>query len=128
MGLFNRRFSDRNADVIKHFSNDPEPSFWGKWFGGLVVPVLLVYYGGRCCVLREAVLRGRGNVMTVYGAEAVALGLAWIFGALFLHFHYFWTTSPRLAYFSELGKIIAGAGFVVSFCYALWRIALNMFC
>ena len=128
MGLLNRRLSDIAADDIDRLTNDPEPSFWGKWFGGVVAPILLAFYGGRCYVLKEAILFGRrGRGMEVSGTEAEALGLAWIFAALFCHFHYFWTASPRLAYFSELGKIIAGVGFVGSFGYALWRIAINMF-
>jgi hypothetical protein len=56
------------------------------------------------------------------GATAVVFGLAWLSGALFLHFHYFWGNLARLSVFSSLGKVISLLCLVGSFGYTVWKI------
>ena len=107
MSLFNRDINGRKWGR-SGFEDFPEPTFWSKWFGGIIIPMLVFALGARDCIEKQAVLRGRyGNHTNLSGDEAVALGLAWISAACFLHVHYFWTASPRLAVLSELGKKVS---------------------
>jgi hypothetical protein len=106
------------------YSGTPEPTFWCKWFGGVAVPIFFAIYGTRCCILEQAILHGRGiSGLELLGKEAVALGLAWISLAFFLHFHHFWSALARLGILSELGKIVSALFFIASMGYVLCSVA-----
>lgn len=111
--MFNRRIS---------FDLDDEPmgDAWSKWGLGVVVPSLIATYGLSRVILRHAVLYGRrGASMPLTGWDAIVFGIAVLGAALFMHAHYFWSNSNRLAEYAELGKVIgllvglSGIGFVV---------------
>ena len=57
--------------------------------------------------------------MPLSGWDAIVFGIAVLGAALFMHAHYFWSNSNRLAEYAELGKVIgllvglSGIGFVV---------------
>ena len=58
--------------------------------------------------------------LVVTGFPAQALGIAWIAGAAYLHFHFFWPY--RNAVICGLGKLISfgvGIGFLTRFLWAL---------
>ena len=121
MGMFNRGINEGGWDG-DDLAGFPEPTFWSKWFGGIIIPVLAFVYGAHDCIEKQAVLiivqRYGGSSRTeLIGDEAVALGLAWISAACFLHVHYYWTASPRLAVLSHLGKIISVLGIIGSLSY-----------
>jgi hypothetical protein len=110
-------------DLADHFSGTPTPTFWSKWFGGVIVPLCMIAYALRCLVLQQAALVGYRNAkFELSGRQAVFLGLAWLSGAFFLHFHYFWSSLKRLWIFANLGKTISLACLIGTFGYVLWWI------
>ena len=119
MNLFNRNLDGDDWAGVSSFTDFPDPTFWSKWVYGVIPPVLLSAYGARCCIEKQAVWIGRlGNHhIDLFGDQAVAFGLAWISFACFLHVHYYWTASPRLAVLSHLGKIISVLGIIGSLSY-----------
>lgn len=123
MNLLKRNTYKTEMDFAEHFSGTPEPTFWSKWFGGVLVPVCIANYALRCCISQQAVLVGsRHSSLDLSGKPAVFLGLAWLSGAFFLHFHYFWSTLRRLGVFTDLGKIISLLCLIGTFGYVLWSI------
>ena len=106
----------------------PEPTFWSKWFGGIIVPALFMYSGIFDCIRKQAVLHGRdATSLELADTDAVALGITWISAACFLHFHYFWTACPRLIVLSEFGKIVSALCFIGSLGYVFWSILSGWF-
>lgn len=98
---------------------DPPSDAWSKWAIGLVVPCLILLYGVSRIVFKQAVLYGtRGRSMPLGGWDAVALGVAIVAVALFLHSRYFWSNTNRMLPFAGLGQAVAmlagilGIGFV----------------
>lgn len=111
--MFNRRISFDLGD-------EPMGDAWSKWGLGVVVPILIATYGLSRAILRHVVLFGRrGSSMPLSGWDAVVFGIAVLGVALFMHAHYFWSNSNRLAEYAELGKVIgllvglSGLAFVV---------------
>ena len=111
--MFNRRFTSG-------FDDEPMNDAWTKWGLGVVVPSLIAAYGLSRVILRHAVLYGRrGASMPLSGWDAIVFGIAILGAALFMHAHYFWSNSNRLAEYADLGKVIglliglSGLGFVV---------------
>lgn len=126
MSLFDRNLNQSSLDVADSLSGTPEPSMWTKWFGGIIVPAFTLGYGIRCCIIKKALFIGSSSRfrpgMQLDGSEAVAMGVAWMCLALFLHFHYFWPTLKRLYIFTDFGKIVAGFGLIASLGYVFWSI------
>ena len=129
MSLLNRNVSQSALDDMDRLSGTPEPTIWTKYFGGLIVPAVMLGYGIRSCILQHSVLLGGGrfsgrrSVIELDGSEAVAMGITWICLGLFLHFHYFWPTLKRLHIFTDIGKIITACGFIASLGYLFWSLA-----
>jgi hypothetical protein len=92
------------------------PSF--KWGLGLFVPLLLAAYGLYVMATRRAEF-GLDISMTLAGANAVAFGIAWLSGGLFLHCHFFWGNVYNQAWFAVLGKILAACGFIAGLGFVL---------
>ena len=128
MSLLNRNVSQSVLDDIDRLSGTPEPTIWTKYFGGLIVPAVMLSYGIRSCILQHSVLLsgrrfgGRRSVLELDGSEAIAFGITWICLALFIHFHYFWPPLKRLYVFTDLGKIVSAFGVVASLGYLFWSI------
>ena len=122
MSMFTRDLNEGDGYGADDLAGFPEPTFWSKWFGGATIPVWILAYGIHCCIQKQAVLIGRGSRMELSGNEAIALGLAWISAACFLHVHYFWTASPCLAVLSELGKTVSALCLISSLGYLFWSI------
>ncbi len=102
------------------WDDEPIDDAWNKWGQGVVIPSLLALFGASKLIWPHAVLWGRrGMSLTLSGWDAVAFGLCWIGVALFMHAHYHWSLSNRLAEYADLGRaigIIVGLlafGFVV---------------
>ena len=126
MSVSNRSASKRGTYIGDKFSGTPETTFWSKWFGGVITPLFCFSYGLYCCISQQAVFIGsRGITLDVSGKIAILLGLAWISGALFLHFHYFWPTFRRLWILTDFGKIISLIALIVTFGYAVWSIIMG---
>jgi hypothetical protein len=91
-------------DLIEAKPRGGEPT---RWLGGVGLAALPAYYGLQCIVT------GKGEFGTtffrndVHGVAAVVMGFGWLAIGAFLHFHFFFGLSPRLAPYSETGKRIA---------------------
>ena len=59
--------------------------------------------------------------MTLHGLNAVAIGIAFVSAAVFLHCHYFWGNIYNQAWFAVLGKIIGACGFIAGIGVVLVR-------
>jgi hypothetical protein len=102
----------------------PTMGFWPKWFGGIALPLLLVGYGVACFVTRKAVLPGNHMSMDLYGAKAVAFGIASMSAGLFLHSHYFWGNIYHLSFWATLGKIVSACSFIAGLGYLIVRVGV----
>jgi len=112
------------------WDEDPPQGVMAKWFGGAVVPLVFAVYGLSVIVSREASMprfrmyRPRGSL--IYGVDAVVYGIAVLGAAIFLHCHYFWGNTTKLAEYSILGKMIGGAVFSCGIGVLLIRL-MNLF-
>lgn len=59
--------------------------------------------------------------------QAVVLGWLLFSIAAFIHFHYFWGNSTKLAYFMELGKVASGLVAVCCLFYLVWFMGIETF-
>ena len=124
--MFTRDLRQGDGKLADALANDPEPSFWTTWVGGLVVPIPLAVYAITCMATRTALLPGHhGDGLDLAGTPALALGGAWLCAALFLHFHYFWTAKEPLFLFADAGKILSSIGFIACFGTTCWLIAMR---
>jgi len=125
MSLWKRNVHQGTIDEINHLSGTPSPSFLSKWFGGVIVPVCLLIYALRCCILQKAVFwGGRSGSLELFGIPAVFLGLAWLSAAFFMHFHYFWSSHKKLCIFADFAKTIALLCLIGTFGYVVWSIIM----
>jgi hypothetical protein len=123
--MLSRDVNKSDLNVADHFSDTPEHTFWSKWFGGIVVPLIVGLYGLTCCLLHEAVFAGKNASIDLSGKTAVVFGFALISGAWFLHFHYFWPVLKRLCVFADFGKTLSLLGFIGTFGYVMWTIVVG---
>ena len=129
MSIFNRHVDGYDSLGRDSLTDFPDPTCWSKWVYGVITPVLLLAWGAHACIEKQAVwiwiigerFSGR-NRIELFDDQAVAFGLAWISFACFLHVHYYWTASPRLAVLSELGKTVSALGLIGSLGYLFWSI------
>jgi len=106
--------SPYDADWEDIPSSGPFP----KWFGGVIVPLVLMALGTICVISGHAVVGG-DIPLELHGPNAVALGIAAISIALFFHCHYFWGNIYHLSFLATLGKIISMLAFIGSLGYLL---------
>jgi hypothetical protein len=126
MSLLRRNAFKTEMDIADHFSGAPHPTFWSKWFGGVVVSLWIAIYALRCCISQQAVFVGSHHSrLDLSGRPAIFFGLAWLSGAFFLHFHYFWPTLRRLGILADLGKTISLLCLIGAFGYVLWSIIMG---
>jgi len=123
MSLLNRNVYQTEVDLADRLSDMPPQSFWCKWFGGVAVPLAIAVYAISCCARQHAVMVGswRGT-LELNGSTAIAFGLAWLSGAAFLHFHYFWGNLRQLGIFSNPGKVLSLLCLLGSLGYTVWKI------
>ncbi|MBU8902754.1 MAG: hypothetical protein KOO69_08440 [Victivallales bacterium] len=125
MNFLKRNVHQHTVNEINHLSGTPSPSFWSKWFGGVIVPVCILIYGLRCCISQKAVFFGRhGSHLELSGILAIFMGFAWLSGAFFLHFHYFWSSIKRLCVFADFGKSLSLICLLGTFGYVIWSILI----
>ena len=104
------------------WDDEPLDDAWNKWVLGVVVPSLLALFGASKLIWPHAVLWGRRRMsLTLTGWDAVVFGLCWIGVALFLHAHYHWSLSNRLAEYADLGRAIGIMVGVLAFGFVLVR-------
>jgi hypothetical protein len=125
MNFLKRNVYQHTSDTTDNFSDTPNPSFLSKWFGGVIVPVFILIYGLRCCILQKAVFEGgRSGSLELSGMPAVFMGLSWLSAAFFIHFHYFWSAVKRLCVYADFAKTIALLCLIGTFGYVVWSIIM----
>jgi len=118
--LWTRNQGEHISRNIDRWSDPPSGTLWAKWFGGGIIPLLILWPAFNVILTQTGfLLRQAGMRMDLHGTDAVLLGSAMVFLALFCHTHYFWGNSRRLFPFYDLGKTISLLGFC--FC-AVWLI------
>jgi hypothetical protein len=96
-----------------------------QWALGAAVPLLVLAYGVYVVVTQQASYGyGRRAPIHLHGLNAVALGVAAISVAVFLHCHYFWGNVYDQAWFAVLGKILAACGFIAGLGTLIVRVGV----
>ena len=115
LGAIGYRSADSEATSVETWRDRIESppdtrSPWAIWGAGLLAAAFFVLGGMRACITQHVALRRWGGFyhyqpFHFHGAAAVGQGLMAIAIGLFLHFHFFWGTTPSLQRFSIPGKI-----------------------
>src|SRR5580765_1790260 len=106
------------------FEGQPGQGWFFQWILGATLPLGIFAYGISATITRRATFFGSQATMPVTGANAVALGVATISLAVFLHCHYFWGNIYGQAWLAVLGKIISGCGFIAGMGTLIVRVGL----
>jgi len=126
MNLSSRNALQTELDLGDHYSGVSKPTFWSKWFGGVILPGIVALYALRCCLLQDALFTGRhGATIVLSGKQAVLYGLAWLSGGFFLHFHYFWPSLKRLGALTDLCKVVSLLCFIGTLGFLAWLILMG---
>lgn len=121
--IWTRDLHEDGGRRIDGWSDLPPPTGWAKWFGGVAAPLALLGLSADAILSRVAVMHGDSSTtLDIRGADAVLYGATLAFGALFLHVHYFWGNSPRLAGLHGAGKTVSLTGFCAALFWLLFRI------
>lgn len=120
MSLWRRYNYDLEGRVVEHLAEAPATTFWSKWFGGVVAPVLMTAYATWVLADQRATTGGPSDSIRLVGRVAVAYGLVWLFAGMFAHFHYFWTGRWRLAAPAVWGEGASLVGFIGALGYVIW--------
>lgn len=113
-----------HADFVEEMAGCAPKTFWTQALGGILLPLFLGFRGTALVVVGRMALYGRGwlsGPLIVEGAAARMIGLVWLCGAAFAHFHFFWPYRNRTL--CSYGKAVAFvAGFVLLFagCIKMW--------
>ena len=92
------------------------------WGLGVALPLVVLGLGVYAVVARQAEF---GHVpLRLHGANAIALGVAGISAAVFLHCHYFWGNVYNQAWFAVLGKILAACAFIAALGTLMVRVGV----
>lgn len=94
-------------DDAEDLSGQPEPSPWTRWLAGCLVAGVLAAYAGYAWFRGWITLPGRGGTMVISGRDVGTVATAYLALAAFLHFHCFWSLSPRLRRFAKPLKAAA---------------------
>lgn len=115
---------DARAEFVEEMVGSAPKTRWTELLGGLLVPAGLGVRGLSIIVSgRTAFYGAHGSMMgaplIIRGAAAVMLGLVWVCGAAFAHFHFFWPYRNRAL--CSYGKAAAFGGGLLLLLGALAR-------
>ena len=84
--MWTRSQGDCTVSDIDRMSGLPPDTFWAKWCGGAIFPLLILWPALRAAIIaRTAVFRGRGYArLNLDGTDAVLFGVVLGCVALFL--------------------------------------------
>lgn len=101
-------------DIASDLEGPPKGGQRSAWLYGVLVAAPLVVYGSVCALTQHAwfvnvQLKGvpgpPGFLREWHGQPAIALGTVLIGVGAVAHFHWFWSNSPRLGRYYEIGKL-----------------------
>ena len=128
MGMWTRSQGDYTVADADRFSGPPPDTFWAKWFGGVVFPLIGLAIGISMILMREATLYGQNQSnMDLHGTNALLYGWSTVSLAVFLHAHYFWGNVDRLMRFSFLGKVFSLTSFGACMLLLVYRLSHETF-
>jgi hypothetical protein len=105
----------------------PDPIFWDKWIGGVILPPVMLGYAVMIFITRHAYVPryGRsGGSTDLYGDRAVALGVVVLSVALFVHLHCWWGNIYWRSTWPVVAKVIVATSFIVSLIYLFIRVSV----
>lgn len=108
------------AESVEGLSDASSGDRIQAWVLGVVVAAALAAYGLYCILTEHAVfIAGRPAIRltTYFGANAVALGVAYLAVACFLHCHFSWSFRERFYGYAQIGKLVCLLGFVGGIVY-----------
>ena len=114
------RFPHNPTPYDDDWEDQPAQGSFYKWVLGVLVPLLLAIYAFHAIKNQQIDFGGRA-IMTFYGPNAVAIGIAALAAAIFVHCHYFWGNIYNQVWFAVLGKIIAATAFIGALAFVLIR-------
>ena len=102
---FGRNYSEATDSLADDASSSDPCARWGNGVGFAAIPLAM----GLASIIHQSsyFLSRRGGLAHYTGSNAVALGIAWIGIAAFMHGHYFWSVSDRSYFVSQLLKPLA---------------------
>jgi hypothetical protein len=106
------------------WEDQPTQGGFYKWGLGVALPGLILAYGIAAVVMKETVFYDDRASMPLHGTNAIALGVAAISLAVFLHCHYFWGNIYDQAWFAVLGKIISMCGLITGLVMLIIRVGV----
>ena len=126
MNILNRSVQKADVDLADSLSGTASGSMFSRITGGMVAAIAVGVWGLRACFLGQTTLPGsRGGWLGLSVPAAVSFGVALLGLALFLHFHFIWTTSERLYRWADLGKGASLVIFIGGLGYMGWRIVMG---
>lgn len=114
------RFPHNPTPYDDDWEDQPAQGSFHKWVLGVLVPLLLATYAVHAIKNQQIDFGGR-FITTFYGPNAIAIGIAALAAAIFVHCHYFWGNIYNQAWFAVLGKIIAAIAFIAALVFVLIR-------
>lgn len=121
--MWTRNLVDYTVQDIDRWSSPPPDTMWAKWFGGIIAPALILWPALCAIITKTGFIPGRyRSRLDLHGTDAVLLGCALVWLALFLHTHYFWGNSRRLMQLHEAGKTVTLLGFCIFLVWLLTRL------
>jgi hypothetical protein len=125
MSIWTTSAQKTEVEAAEALSHSPSGGRVNMWLLGVGLALLPLGYGVQCLLTGQARLWGsNGADLDLYGSDAVALAIACISVAAFIHFHWFWGLHRRLLRFSQSFKIIAVLVFLGSVGYMFYKVAL----
>ncbi|MCR4575665.1 MAG: hypothetical protein K5787_18045 [Lentisphaeria bacterium] len=117
-------FKPRKYDFPEFEDNDlttsGRPS--SKLLAGIIIPVVVALDGLYFIVTKKSFTFGlRFPSPEMEGPEVVFWGIALLFAAAFIHFHFYWSVSEKLWKYSGILKIISMVGIVISLGLMFWK-------
>jgi hypothetical protein len=103
-------------DAASNLDGPPQGGAPEAWVYGVGLALPTFAYGLFCLLMQRAwflniplrgVPRAPGMLREWSGRSAMAFGVVLIAVAAFAHFHWFWSNSPRLSPYYEIGKIVS---------------------
>lgn len=88
---------------------------------GVLLPLIIGYFGIKAWVTEEAVWFGRNSNMIVHGQVAKGLAVTYISVCLFCHFRWYWGLKPVYRVY-EIGTIVSLLAFLGSIAYAAYML------
>lgn len=93
-----------------------------QWAVGVGLAAVLGAYAVSCLVTQRALFPRRRplGLVQLEGPGAIALGVAYLSVALFLHAHWFWSARPEAHIQAQFGKLVSLLGLVAGLGYFVY--------